>query len=169
MSLLTSDPWRKILSRQLDEACETERFDLVAFVYMPEHVHLLVLPQEPSCQVSRLLGRTKRQTAVATKELLVEHRSPLLAKLTVQERPGRTCFRFWQEGPGFDRNLYSPQAISASLNYIHRNPEKRGLCRRATDWRWSIARFHELGIVDADLPRLVCVDPSWVDDSRESS
>ena len=53
-----------------------------------------------------------------------------------------SCFRFWQEGPGFDRNLFGPEAITASMDYIHLNPVKRGLCEKATDWKWSSARFY---------------------------
>jgi putative transposase len=68
--------------------------------------------------------------------------SPLCDKLTVRERPGKTCFRFWQEGAGYDRNLTSPSAIEASLDYIHSNPVKRRLCERAIDWKWSSARWY---------------------------
>ncbi len=69
-------------------------------------------------------------------------RLPLLTrKLTVRERPGKTCFRFWQEGPGFDRNLFTPDAIAASIAYIHHNPVARGLCQKAIDWNWSSARY----------------------------
>ena len=42
LPLLTNDTWRTILSRHIDEANREESIDLVAFVYMPEHVHLLV-------------------------------------------------------------------------------------------------------------------------------
>ena len=26
--------------------------------------------------------------------------------------------------------------------YIHNNPVRRGLCRRAVDWKWSSARYY---------------------------
>src|SRR5262249_36637078 len=90
---------------------------------------------------------------------------PLLGELTVRERPGKHCFRFWQEGAGFDRNLFSPAAIAASINYIHLNPVKRGLCERAIDFKWSSARFHLQGIIDPDLPKLIRPDPEWFHDS----
>ena len=161
MPLLTNDSWRKILTAELGAVCQAERFGLVAFVFMPEHVHLLVLPLEAACRVSRLLGRTKRQSSQAIKQILEQHRSPLVTKMTVQERPGRQSFRFWQEGGGFDRNLFSPKAIEASIDYIHENPVKRGLCQRATDWKWSSARFYSSGTIDHDLPTLMRPDPSW--------
>ena len=74
----------------------------------------------------------------------------------IQERPGKTVFRYWQEGPGFDRNLNTIKAIQASIDYIHNNPVQRKLCKRAIDWKWSSARrflFPEAPI-DPDLPHI---------------
>jgi putative transposase len=30
----------------------------------------------------------------------------------------------------------------AMINYFHQNPVRRGLVQRATDWKWSSARFY---------------------------
>jgi putative transposase len=109
---------------------------------MPEHVHLLVYPGGPGAALGRYLARVKQPFSKAIRDILSERQSELLGKLIVRERPGKTCFRFWQEGPGFDRNLFEPGAIQASIDYIHENPVRRGLCRRAVDWRWSSARFY---------------------------
>ena len=86
----------------------------------------------------------QNQTAISKqiKDALVQKSSRLLTKLTVSERPGKTCFRYWQEGPGFDRNLFSSDAIALSLEYIHNNPVSRGLCGSAVDWEWSSARYY---------------------------
>lgn len=151
--LLTNDAWREQLARCIDAACD-EGFVLNAFVYMPEHVHLLVLPSTAESNVSRFLYRIKQPFSKAIKQILVEHRSHLLTTLTVRERPGKSCFRFWQEGPGFDRNLFTAEAVEASINYIHLNPVKRHLCDRAVDWKWSSARFYIDKVIDSSLPRL---------------
>jgi putative transposase len=95
--------------------------------------------------------------------LLEARSSRLLQQLTVRERPGKYCFRFWQEGPGFDRNLFSPQPIAASMEYIHMNPVKRNLSQKAVDFKWSSARFHLAQTVDRDLPTLTQPDPNWFD------
>ena len=149
----------------LGQACQEEGFDLVAFVLMPKHVHLLVLPKSPDSKVSRLLARTKQPTSKQIKGLLVEAGSSLVEKLTVQERPGKFCFQFWQEGPGFDRNIFSVDALSASIDYIHNNPVKRGLCVRATDWKWSSAQFQWDGVHDPDLPGMIRPETHWFDSS----
>ncbi len=140
--LLNNDEWKKQLAVCLDAANNELRMQLVAYVFMPNHVHLLVNPIDAVPRISLYLARIKQPFSKIIKGLLEEQNSALLHQLTVKERPGKDCFRFWQEGPGFDRNLSSPKAISASLNYIHNNPVNRGLCERAVDWRWSSARFY---------------------------
>ena len=140
--LLTRDDWRWRLSESLDEAGRAEQIDLVAFVYMPEHVHLLVLPRSPQPELGRYLARIKLPVSRHVKESLTADNSPLLDTLIVRERPGKTCFRFWQEGAGYDRNVFSRAAILASIDYLHANPVRRGLCERATDWPWSSARYY---------------------------
>ena len=42
MPLLTNNDWRTRLSAHVDQAGKEASFDLVAFVYMPEHVHILM-------------------------------------------------------------------------------------------------------------------------------
>ena len=125
----------QILAHSIDASGTAESFSLIAFVFMPEHVHLLVMPTSDESRVSRFLARSKQPTSSQIPQILIEHDSPLLQQLTVRERPGKTCFRFWREGPGFDRNIFGAAALSGSIDDIHRNPVNRGLCERATDWK----------------------------------
>src|SRR4051812_6131730 len=68
------------------------------------------------------------------KQLLIAEQSPLVKTLTVQERPGKTAFRFWQEGAGDDRNLKSERALLNSIAYLHDNPVRAGLVTQAREW-----------------------------------
>ncbi len=159
MRLLTNDAWREYLSQSIDEAAAAEGFDLVAFVFMPEHVHLLVLPTGPGIVaecVSRFLAEVKRPCSGFVKADLRRTGSRLLERLTIRERPGRTVFRFWQEGPGYDRNLQTESAVIAAIEYIHLNPVRRRLVDSAENWRWSSARWYvsEGRHVDPQLPAL---------------
>jgi putative transposase len=155
--LLTNDLWRLLLCQSIDRAVSSHQFALVAFVLMPEHVHLLVLSPITSVSgVSRLLADIKRPFSGRIKNLLVKDRDPLLSRLTVVERPGKLAFRFWQEGPGYDRNLSSKAAVLAAIDYIHLNPVRRGLVARAVDWKWSSARWYvsDADNCDPDLPTI---------------
>jgi putative transposase len=155
LPLLTNNPWRVEFARAIDQAGDTYDFHLVAFVFMPEHVHLLVYPQaEPA--VPEYLSSIKRPVSVLAKANLIASQSRLLEKLVIRDRPGRRVFRFWQEGAGFDRNLFTAKAITAAIDYIHLNPVRRGLVKEARQWRWSSARYYlsDGQHIDPELPRI---------------
>ena len=153
LPLLDNDSRRILLSRAIDAAMARCRFHLVGFVFMPEHVHLLVRPLEPTSEVSRLLYAIKRPLAYRVKQMMESSRDPRLAGLIVRERPGKQAFRFWQEGPGYDRNLAALESVVGALNYAHANPVRRGLCASPDCWKWSSWRHYQGGVqADADLP-----------------
>jgi len=154
--LLTNDLWRSMLAESISKSTERHRYDLVAFVFMPEHIHLLVLPQDVNCRISRLLFAMKRPFSFRIKQLLKSAGSPLLEQLTIPQRPGIRSFRFWQEGPGYDRNIESDAGIRAVIEYIHMNPVRRGLCEKTSDWKWSSARHfcNQEFACDSELPRI---------------
>ena len=156
MPLLTNDVWRELLSRSLDRAIERHAFRLVAFVYMPEHVHLLVYPNDPASDIQRLPYAVKRPYSYRIKQPLIRARSPLVERLTVRERPGKMVFRYWQEGPGYDRNLKTPKAVRSSIESIHLNPVRRKLVSDPLLWRWSSCRCYaeEGQYRDAGLPKI---------------
>ena len=60
MPLLTNDGWRQELSRCIDVACELLSIELVAFVFMPEHVHMLVFPLETAPKLDSFLAKVKK-------------------------------------------------------------------------------------------------------------
>ena len=88
MPLLTNNRWRAMLSEAITAAVERHAFHLVAFVYMPEHVHLLVYPVGPAAMIENLLRAIKRPFSYRIKQLLEASSSPLLEKLTIRQRPG---------------------------------------------------------------------------------
>jgi putative transposase len=159
--LLTNDVWREMLSRSIDAAAERHGWRLTAFVFMPEHVHLLFFPLPGLSEIEHLLKAIKRPYSYRIKELLIEHKSPLLERLTIRQRPGVTTFRYWQEGPGYDRNLETEAAVLAAIDYIHLNPVRRGLCQRAVEWRWSSARYYADPTAPSDpaVPKLYPLPP----------
>ncbi len=155
--LLTNDSWRQKLAGCIDAAGEKFQIQLAAFVFMPEHVHLLVVPSRPEPSIDHYLAHLKQPFSKWVKTELSEVRSPLLDRLTVQERPGKSCFRFWQEGPGYDRNLTTPAVIEVAVEYIHMNPVRRGFVKRAVDWKWSSASWYLLDPPRQQLPGLPVV------------
>jgi putative transposase len=163
--LLTNDLWRRLFCEAVDRAMERHRYRLFAFVIMPEHVHLIVHPRGDGSPIAALLKAIKQPFSSRIKRLLEERPDPLLEQLMVRQRPGVMTFRFWQEGPGYDRNLIEAKAILAAIDYVHRNPVRRGLCERAIDWKWSSARYHLFPDEpqSPDLPKLSPLPPDLLD------
>jgi putative transposase len=152
--LLDNDGRRRLFSQSLDAAIHTHHFHLIAFVYMPEHVHLLVVPQCEQSHIDQLLYAIKRPFSYRVKQQLRAANDPLLTQLTIRERPGKYSFRFWQEGGGYDRNITSVEAIRIAAEYIHNNPVRRGLSDSPEQWKWSSWRAHHKfdAAHDPDLP-----------------
>ena len=169
LQLLADDRLLEDLSRTIDRATERHSWRLTAFVFMPEHVHLLVYPSRPQARVADLLFAIKRPFSYRAKQYFTETKSDLLESLFVRQRPGVQTFRFWQEGPGYDRNIRSEKALQAAIEYIHLNPVRRKLVERANDYSWSSAAWYQShGIeINKRLPLLTAppadfiVDP-WV-------
>lgn len=156
--LLTNTVICEKLARSIDVTGEAYRMPLVGFVFMPEHVHLLVRPLDDQPAIEEYLREVKQPVSVLQKQLLIEHESRLLQRLTIASGSDKGQFRFWQKGPGYDRNLQTCPAVRSSLNYIHENPWKRKLVQSITDWRWSSARYYVSDGVRID-PLLPLITP----------
>lgn len=149
----------EIVLASIARIAERQLADTLAFVLMPEHLHLLLVPTVSNgtpTPVASILSAIKRPSSFRIKQLLVTSQPMLCDDLTVRERPGKTAFRFWQEGGGYDRNFTSGDSVRASIEYIHMNPVRRGLCMRPSDWPWSSWRqWHEEMIeVPEWMPRI---------------
>jgi putative transposase len=163
--LLTDSRCCRMFCEALNRANARHRYRLFGFVIMPEHVHLLVQPLQNAGLVSDLLRAIKRPFSYRIKHELQAGKPAILEELTIRQRPGVTTFRFWQEGPGYDRNLVDRRTLLRSVDYLHQNPVRRGLCQRAIDWKWSSARCHLLPEEprDPDLPKLTRLPADLLD------
>ncbi len=115
--LLVDDAVRSILAASIDRALTAHALRLSAFVFMPEHVHLLVWPESPAeARISEFLKTLKLSCSTAVKAELRRRDDPLIEALTIRVRPGVHNFRSWQEGPGYDRNLDNPRAVRTAID-----------------------------------------------------
>ena len=138
-------------------------FDLWAYVIMPEHVHVVLLPRS-GAKISAILTALKQSVSNRALAWLARNRPDFLAKPEDIQPDGRHHHRFWQRGGGYDRNLRSVMDIYEKIEYVHHNPVRRGLVKRAADWPWSSCRAWEMGVDDpiridrGSLPRFAPTD-----------
>ncbi len=153
LALFANDAIKSVFVDELRDARAAMRFRLIAWVIMPEHVHLLVWPKVPEFPVSRILRRLKGKVGTTVMTRWRELSAPVLPRLV----DSRGDSHFWQMGGGHDRNIHSPAEFDEKLRYIHENPVSRGLVALPTDYRWSSARWYarlpaELEIDEPVLP-----------------
>ncbi len=139
---LRADQTCQWLADSLDKARQKLEFLLWAYVFMPEHVHLVVYPKQPVYDIRIIRQRIKEPVGRKAVKDLRAHAPHWLPRITVQ-RGNRLERRSWQAGGGFDRNVIEPHTLFAMIEYIHANPVRRGLVSRAEDWRWSSAGWFE--------------------------
>jgi putative transposase len=132
------------LKEAIDEARLEFDFALWAYVFMPEHVHLIVWPRLPVYDIADIRQALKEPVGREALGYLSQHAPHWLPRLT-RQRGQKTERLFWQSGGGYDRNIKSAKALVSRIEYIHLNPVRRGLVTKAVDWKWSSAAWYELG------------------------
>jgi putative transposase len=138
---LDRDRTRLWFVQQLDEARRHFHFDLWAYVIMPEHVHVLVYPDDDQLDIGSAMGTIKEKVARPAIQFLKAQAPQWISRITVQEGD-RIRRRFWQPGGGYDRNAVELATVDKMIEYIHMNPVRRGLVTRPEDWLWSSARWY---------------------------
>jgi len=95
-----------------------ELYELLAWVLMSNHVHVLLLPRKPLCEVTRAIKNTSGREA-----------NMVL---------GRTGTPFWQD-ESYDHWVRDGKEMNRVVRYIEWNPVKAGLVASPELWRWSSA------------------------------
>jgi REP element-mobilizing transposase RayT len=97
-----------------------QRYELRAWVVMPNHVHAVVWPY-PDHTLSQILHSWKSYTSKAAGKLLLH------AVSTVWQRES------------FDHWIRDGAERARLVQYVEDNPVKARLCARPEDWKWSSA------------------------------
>jgi REP element-mobilizing transposase RayT len=101
---------------------EGQRYELHAWVVMPNHAHVVVWPA-PGYTLSEILHSWKSYTS---------HE--------VNKRLPAKVVPFWQN-ESFDHFVRDDDDLYRCCNYTYLNPVNAGLCSRAEDWKWSSAHI----------------------------
>jgi REP element-mobilizing transposase RayT len=109
-----------------------QRYRLLAWCIMPNHVHTLIETFE-GCPLSKIVQSWKSFTAQQANRLL--------------DQQGR----FWQRDY-FDRYVRDAEHYERLISYIENNPVKANLVERAGDWRLGSAFTRSFGRQDAGAP-----------------
>jgi putative transposase len=131
-SLLNLDGVYMNLAKSLSKACIRYDVALRAYVFMPEHVHLLVWPRQKEYSISKFLLAVKQPVARWVLRYHKQHQTRSLEQMATGQ--SKRPYQFWQAGGGYDRNIVSRDEALDVMNYIHLNPVRRKLVERPKDW-----------------------------------
>jgi REP-associated tyrosine transposase len=140
--LFDAEVFRNMMIESLVAAKQKHAYYLLAFVIMPEHVHLLVSPHRTEYNISGFLQGVKQPVARKAGIWLRKNNVKLLEQLQCFSKGGYR-FRFWQAGGGYDRNILSRETMLKVIEYIHANPVRRKLVEQPSDYWWSSAAWFE--------------------------
>jgi len=149
LPLLRTERARNLLVKELARVRKEYGFQLIGYVVMLNHVHLLMSEPKkgtPSTVLQMLKQRVSRKMRERKKEGgngQMEFRF---------DEDGEQLKAFWQER-FYDFNVYRQGKVKEKLNYMHANPVIRGLVEHPKDWPWSSWGFYfkdEKGLVDID-------------------
>ena len=114
-----SDDSYRLYLRLLTEECRAAGVACLAYVLMPNHVHLILVPDDED-GLRKALSATHRAYAAIN-----------------NARRGKTG-HFWQGR--FGSVAMDGDHTGAALRYVLMNPVRSRLVRRPEDWPWSSAR-----------------------------
>jgi putative transposase len=106
-------------------ATEWSLYELLAWVIMSNHVHVLLRPQVP---LHKALMNVKSASARAANAIL-----------------GSAGSHFWQD-ESYDHWVRDDRERSSIIRYIHNNPVKAGPVRNPEDWPWSSLGWQRMAL-----------------------
>ncbi len=133
--ILTNPDSRQILRKIIERTRKTHPFDVDAWVLLPDHMHSIwKLPESDNNFSMRWSliksGFSKRTKSLYHKQEWMNDSKQKHRESTIWQR------RFWEH------QIYDEDDYRAHIDYIHYNPVKHGLVKRAKDWPYST--FHRL-------------------------
>jgi putative transposase len=142
-SFLSKERTRQFLVHSINAARRRCEFDLWAYVFMPNHVHLVICPKRETYSISDILLSIKQPVSRKAILYLKEHNPAGLRLLATGQRA--RSYHFWQKGGGYDRNITQVDTLIETVRYIHNNPVRKGLVQTPSEWYYSSAADWESG------------------------
>lgn len=148
VELLNQEKHAQILIRNLDFYRGKLEFKLLAYVIMPHHLHLIILPGSKG-SISQIMRDFKKYTAREIIQQLHEEKRfyvlDVFHKAAQRYHPkGSRGYQVWQDRFD-DLALCSPEVFGTKLDYVHNNPVKAGLVNSPSDYRYSSASNYGSG------------------------
>ena len=143
--LLGSGRSRDAFLRIFEQVRRKYRFEVLGYVVMPEHFHVLIGEPEIGTP-STVLQVLKQKAAQRLLPPLHKNRNQLgLWREDEKQKNGKRKKRHCFQPRFYDFNVYTRKKMIEKLGYMHRNPVRRGLVPSPELWAWSSFRAYYFG------------------------
>jgi len=151
-NLFSIDKICDIFISKLKFYIERGDFVLLAYVLMPNHIHIILKPNN-EIPISKIIGSLKRITSREISDFLGQANMTGLAnKIKISATHEPQASRIWK--PRFDCFVInSEKTLVQKIEYIHANPVKAGFVDKAEDWKYSSAADYcgrRISLIDTD-------------------
>jgi len=140
LSLLPHGNGFKLLSNMINRYAYVYNCDIISYVLMPNHFHLIIYFNEDT-RLSEFMREVKKQSAL---EIRIDIGITNPSLLHAIEYPAKgQLYKLWADG-FHDFPLYSKKMVKQKLKYIHNNPlqEHWQLVPTAEQYQYSSAAFY---------------------------
>ena len=146
MPLFLNDSYYQVLADSLSFLNKKYDGAIVAYVFMPNHIHLIIYFHNEN-NLSNYMRDFKKYTASVIRRMLQKDEESSLIE-AIQFELKEQKFKIWMDR--FD-DLYINQreTLETKIEYIHNNPVKKNMVGRPEDYYWSSAGYY---FNDSDLP-----------------
>lgn len=131
-----------VITDSLDFCHQKKGLRISAYVIMPTHMHAIVFDDAwNAARLRQTLIDFRKYTGRRLADDIVAHGPPSFVKATEAAAGEDRFHRLWQP-------TKHPEAISTErfwqqkVDYLHENPCRKGLVRRAAEWRFSSAAYY---------------------------
>lgn len=164
--------WIDVFTRKIYKDCIIESFDyciknkgmiVFGYVIMSNHIHFIV--QSKDEKLTDLIRDFKKFTAKTILEKIrsepESRREWMLErfKLATKSHSRNKNEQFWKYG-NHPEEIYTNKFMWTKLDYIHQNPVKAGIVKKASDYIYSSASNYELdeGLIEIEMADNPVVD-----------
>ncbi|MBI5353574.1 MAG: transposase [Chloroflexi bacterium] len=129
---------------------------IIGYVIMPDHIHLLILPQEEKAVTDFMRDFKRFTSGRITRQAKVEGKTELVKTFeSAGTETERADYKVWQDS-FWEQSVYTEKFLKQKLDYIHLNPVRAGIVESAGDYLYSSYRNYFL-----NDNQLMEIDTHW--------
>jgi putative transposase len=156
LPVFVSEAACKIITDSLNYCHNNKALNINAYVIMPTHIHAIVFDKEfDSRRLEGTLIDFRKFTGRQLSDYCAEHMPHCFTELLRATAGDDRERRFWQSSR-HPVALESEKFWRQRFDYLHENPCRKGLVRRADHWRYSSAAYY---VSDGQIPVDVKLSP----------